>query len=420
MIMRRLLFACATAVAMLAVVGCEDVIGPVGNPVDLSYKACAGSLDNPEWFAVQDGAGSWQRVTASASGSYDFQLSSGKGGIAIFTEDRGLFFMFATTEEFQANLPACNGSVRDVSGSVTGYATADNVQFWLGNALDVVFGSAPAPQPFLVSSVDATATDLIAVRYRTSSGNGVSFQAFPSNVFIRRNVTGSSTNTVDFSSSTEAGAPLLRSLNVTNLSSGEKLRVVSYLGLPTTVGSIAAYETDPSFVSGSVVADFYGIPSSRLAAGETQMIFVEAEHAINADSKEYRAVTSTFTDPTDRSISLGPTLGTVSVAGTSRPSASYNVQAAYDNIFDVVFSQGSGTTFRQAEVVASSGYFDGASSVTLSVPNLSGVSGFLSSWLIVPGVATTWDFVATDADYSVLTFRPATYQRGERYGLFTP
>jgi hypothetical protein len=405
---------------MVAVVGCEDVIGPVGDPVDLSYAACLGASDNPEWLAVQDGDGSWQRVTPSASGSFDFTLSSGKGGIAIFTEDRGLYFVFATTEELQANLPACNGSVRNVSGQATGFATADNVQFWMGNSQDVIFAGLPAPQSFTLPAVDATATDLIAVRYRTSSGAGVSFEAFPDNIFIRRNVSGTSTSTVDFASSTEAGLPLQRTVNVTNITAGEALRVVSYVGLSSTVGSIADYETNPSFTSGSMIAPFYGVSGSRLGAGESQMIYVEAEHAISSNSKEYRAVTSVFTDPSDRSITLGPTLGTVTVSGTSSPSASYNVQAAYDNLFDVVFSQGSGTSFRQAEVIATSAYLDGATSVTLTVPNLSGVNGFSSSWMIVPGIETSWDFVATDADFSVVNFGPMTYQRAERYGLFTP
>ena len=62
--MRRLLFACAS-IALIGLVACEDIVGPGGDPVDLSYAPCAGATDNPTWFAFQDGDGTWQRVNTS-------------------------------------------------------------------------------------------------------------------------------------------------------------------------------------------------------------------------------------------------------------------------------------------------------------------------------------------------------------------
>jgi hypothetical protein len=119
-------------------------------------------------------------------------------------------------------------------------------------------------------------------------------------------------------------------------------------------------------------------------------------------------------------LTLGPALGAVTVAGSSRPAATYNVQASYDKLFDVIFSQGNGSTARQIEVLATSAYLDGATTVTLAVPNLSGVAGFSSDWLLVPGVSSFWDFFAADADASLLRGRPIAFQGAQRASTFTP
>ena len=422
--MRRLLFACATAVVLIVGTGCEDILTPIGDPVDLSYSPCLGSPDNPTWFAFQDGDGGWQQVNQSVSGSYNFAIASGRGGIALYYppdgfDPEGLQVIYATTEEFQSVLPACNSSVRTVTGSVTGYATADNVQLQMGTINDVIFGSTTPPASFVLSGVDAPATDLVAVRYRTSSGGGSAFEAFPKNVFIRRNISGTSAGTVDFSSTTEAGAPLQRTLNVTNIGTGDALGVYSYLGLGSTLANIAAYEGSAALVSGSVTAPFYGIPAARLNAGETQMVRVLAVKSVGS-GEEGRIGTFVFTNPLDQSFTLGPALGTVTVTGSSRPTAAYNVQAAYDKLFDAVFTQGNGTSFRQEEIIATSGYLNGATSVSLQAPNLTGVGGFQSSWLLSTGVQSFWYFTATDAPLALLNSKALTYQGADRNGTFTP
>jgi hypothetical protein len=417
--MRRLLFGCATAVVLGGIVGCEDILTPLGDPVDLSFAPCIGAPDNPSWVAVQDGDGPWQQVTSTPSGSFDFTLSSGKGGVAMVTPDDGLLVAYATTEEFQSLLAVCNGSVRSLTGNVTGYAALDNVLLVIGTSTDVIFGSVTPPAAFMLLAVDATATDLVAVRYQNSSGGGSAFETFPNNVFIRRNVTGTSTSTVDFSSTTEAGSPLERQVNVTNLSAGEALRVYSNLALPTTLATIAVYEASSTPVSGSVTAPFWGIPAARLGAGESHMVHVSATKTVGSGGED-RFATFVFTNPVDQSMALGPSLGSVTVSGSSRPSVTYNAQVAYDKLFDVVFSQGNGSSFRQCEVLATSGYLDGATSVTLQVPNLAGVSGFQASWLLNTGVQSIWQFLATDAPITFLTGQATTYQGAERYATFTP
>jgi hypothetical protein len=112
----------------------------------------------------------------------------------------------------------------------------------------------------------------------------------------------------------------------------------------------------------------------------------------------------------------------VTVTGSSRPGATYSVQTQYDNLFDAVFEQGNGASFRRVEILATNGYLGGGalSTVTLAVPDLSGTSGFSSSWLLVPGISSTWTFLATDADLSILNSKPVTYQGADRITVFTP
>jgi hypothetical protein len=290
----------------------------------------------------------------------------------------------------------------------------------MGSSEDVVFGSTPAPAFFTLFGVEATATDLIAVRHRQSSGGAVTYELIPNSVFLRRNVSGTNTSIVDFSSATEAGAPLRREINVTNVVSGEGVGAYSFIALGSTVAPISEYELSTALVSGSVIAAFYGVPATRLNSGETHTTSVVARKVVG-QTEERRISSFVFTNPVDQSLSLGPALGPVTVTGTSRPSATYTVQAAYDNVFEAVFAQGSGSSARLIRVLSTSGYLDGATSVTLTVPNLVGVSGFSSSWLLVPGVSSYWAFQANDADLAAwLTDRPITYLAADRIAPFTP
>ena len=151
------------------------------------------------------------------------------------------------------------------------------------------------------------------------------------------------------------------------------------------------------------------------------MLYVGAAKTLTtANTHASRFMTSVFTNPSDKSMVLGPPLGNVALTGTARPTATYNVQNGYDNLYDVVYSQGSGASARQVEVVATNSYLDGATAVTLAVPDLSAVSGFSSSWLLVPGVPAGWAFLATNADIALLTGRPITYQGADRASVFTP
>lgn len=414
--MRSKLFACA-AIAMVGLVGCEDINGPVGDPVDLSYRACTGSTDAPTWFAVQDGDGDWQRVN-STSGAYNFSISSGRGGVAMYSDATGLFIVYASTEELESALPACNGSTRNVTGTVTGYTSGDRVRLSLGDAEDAFSGAEfAAPTSWGVGPLNPGVSDLVSVRYRTNVGSAtVVYEEFPDRILLRRNVTGTTTSLVDMLS-TEAFAPIQRDLAVTNMVGGEQLIVSSNVALNTTVGQIAFFEGQAVAGSGVAVAQFYGAPAAQLAAGEAHVIGVSAVRTVGGVDQS-RFATEVFSAPVDHSMTLGPALGSVSVTGSSRPSATYSVQSDYDGLFEVVFSQPGA----RVDILATKAYLGSSpgNSITIAMPNLTGVSGFSAEWGMIPGFSGTWQFLATNASIAIFTTQALSYRGAERVATFTP
>ena len=319
--MRRSLFALIAPVALTIVAGCEPSTDPdPGTPVNLSYAPCLGGADMPEWFAYQDGSAEWTRVNMSSSGAFNFTLRRGKGGIATYTADNGLFILYATTEELQANLPTCaGGSVRAVSGTVTGYAPLDNMDLVMGSVSTTVFGSQAAPASFAISDVGAAETDLVGIRYRTAATT-TTFERYPSRIFIRRGVTGTATSLVDFASTTESFAPVPQAVTVTNLTAGESLNIFSNVVMASTTANVSRYAAAAASFSGTVSAPFYGVPGAALAGTETQMLEVSALKS-GSSTQDIRLGTLVYTSSTDKTLTFGPTLGPISLTGTSRPAA---------------------------------------------------------------------------------------------------
>src|SRR4051812_30989199 len=100
--MRKALLA-GLGAAVIGISACEDPNGPDnGTPVAITWSGCTGAA-LPAWMAVQDGDGSWTRVTPTGN-VFSFTISSGRGGIATYSPDDGLYVQYLATEEMQATL----------------------------------------------------------------------------------------------------------------------------------------------------------------------------------------------------------------------------------------------------------------------------------------------------------------------------
>jgi hypothetical protein len=407
------------AAALFAVGGCatDGSTPPVGTPVTINWTPCVNDPAFPSWFAVQDGTGAWNRVT-SANGVFSFTISSGNGGVATYSGGQ-LTVLYATTAEIQGYAPACTGTNRTVTGTVTGYSSNQDVDIEMDGSGATVTGITPPPASFQLFNVSPGTSDVLAVR-STQSATSSTFLVTPSSVFIRRGQSASSLAAIDMNSATEASVPVSRTATIANVANNETLLALSGVITPTTSIAVSEYEVALGTVSGNVAALFYGLPSARLVAGESQQLVVVSSATLSASSASNRFVATTFSDAADKSLTLGPVLNTVTIGGSARPSASYAIQSGYDQIFQMDLDQSSGISSKTIEVIVTRGYLGAsASAVTLLVPDLSGVAGFSTAWLMTPGSSATWTFYA-GSDALIAGSAAQGFTAASRTGSFVP
>jgi hypothetical protein len=400
----------------MAIAACTTDTGPsTGNPVTINWAPCINSSDFPAWFAVQDGGGAWTKV-ASSNGVFTFTVNSDKAGVAAYANGL-LTVVYATTAELNSTRPSCTGSRRAVTGTVTGYTALDAIDIEMDEGSASVSGATAAPAAFQLTDVAPGASDVLAVRSRTSVVGGSTIQQTPSAVFIRRAQTNSPLATLDLNSTAESGAPQSRTVTVTNMAGNEILDALSFLSTPTSSITMSTYSASLGTVSGNVAALFYGLASTRLGSGDSQELQVVATKTISASSSESRYVSTIFTDATDKSVTLLSALGTISIA-TAGPSASYVIQSGYDQTFELDLDQGSKSTAKSIQLLMTRAYSGAtATAVTLLVPDLTSVSGFLPAWLLTTGTSARWTFFA--GSYSLSTAAEA-YTAGSRTATFVP
>jgi hypothetical protein len=415
--MRRPFLSTVIPVALVAIAACTNDTSPGGgNPVTINWAPCINSSDFPAWFAVQDGSGAWTKV-ASSNGVFTFTVNSDKAGVAAYSNGQ-LTIVYATTTELNGLKPSCTGSRRTVTGTVTGYTVLDGVDIQMDQGSASVSGSTAAPASFQLTDVAPGPSDVLAVRSRTSLSGGSTIQQTPSAVFIRRAQTNSPLATLDLNSTVESGAPQSKTVTVTNMASNEILDADSFLTTPTSSITMSTYSASLGTVTGNVAALFYGLASARLGTGDAQELQVAATKTLSASSSESRYVSTIFTDAADKAVTLLSALGTITIAGTARPSASYVIQSGYDQTFELDLDQGSGSAAKSIQLLMTRAYAGAtATAVTLLVPDLTGISGFLPAWLLTTGSSAKWTFFA--GSYGLSTSAQA-YTAGSRTATFVP
>ena len=418
--MRRTFLGAIVFVALGAMVACTTDTGTTapGSPVTINWAPCINDVDAPSWFAVRDGTGGWIRILPT-NGAFTFTVKSVKVSIATYANGT-LSVAYATPTEFNAYAPTCASARRTVNGSVTGYTSLDAINIQAEQSGVFVSGSQTAPASFTLSNVTPAVFDVVAVRSR-STVVGSTFQSTPTSVFVRRGQTTSPLGLVDLNSATEAGAPLSKTATIVNAATNENLFIEASLNTATTGIPMASYSSTLGTVTGNVTAPFSGVASTRLTTGETQTLDVQASKPTSSTVTDSRFATATYTDVADKTVTLGPALGAVTVTGTSRPTGSYAIQPGYDQLFELDLDQGTGVTARYIQIIMTRGYAGAsASQVALDVPDLTGLPGFGTSWLLAPGSAATWTFYAANATIGIFVHNNQTYMGASRTSNFVP
>lgn len=384
--------ATATGVANAAATFSLKVIQPPvssGN-VTWSFGFC-GAAEQPIWVAAQNATGSWQRVTGVAN-SYSFSISA-NGGVAYVTQngadDYSLNLFYGSLSELQARGGAVcpTAATKTVLGSVAGLnaGALGRAQVTLGSASAIVVAPSTA---FTLSEVASGVLDLVAAR---STTNLSTFATVTDKLIIRRGLNpanGSTLPVLDFNAA-EAFDPDVKSVSITN-ANGEMVSVSTVYS--TGTGSSALLGSDLPAVT--TTRSFYAVPTAKQATGDLHLLSGSAIVSGGSSNATVRTATLVFKDAVNQTLPLGATLATpiFSTVATSpylRPRITLAQQADYSRFWIVGYTQGSGSLARAATILMTQGYL-GSAAFDHTIPDFSGVNGWLNTWGLQAGTSVTY------------------------------
>ncbi len=355
-----------------------------GTTVTLSYCAA----DAPIWLAYQDGTGAWIRATPnSGTNTYAFPIASGKLGVAtVDTVGTGfdLNVTYATTAEANGfgsavGVGVCGG--KTINGSVANVSNAQIAYVTLGYSTAFVIPITSSV--FALTKVAAGAQDLFASRLDATTQRA-------DKLILRRGLNiadGGSLAVLDFNAA-EAFVPTSANVTVTGL--GADTASIGSLFNGTRGSTFGFIGTISDYLAATGAAAYDAVPLAQLAAGELQQLFASASTANNDQNSRFSAVY--FRGPTDRSLALGPVLSTPTLTrltggAYSRVRAQLAVQSEYSRFFNAEFSQSA--LFRNTSIGATTSYVGGGA-WDLSIPDLSGATGWNPTWGLQNGTGIDW------------------------------
>lgn len=383
--------------------GVTGVTATVSLTVAAPPPPAAGSIawtycgtDRPLFFAVQDGAGAWTRIAPSADGVFRFDVTQSRGGIATVqangTANTLNVYYLTKTEIEQFGTTFCDDpAARSLAGSIGGAAATDLVYVGFGNRSTTVVPSQGST--WSLANVQGGTRDLIASR-STLSLSGLNVNYTLAGLIIRRGVRATASpgpSTLDFAGG-EAFAPAAANVTLAN-TSGELLTLITQFTTATGSGAPLALEVSPS---PTTTRTWRGVPANRTQAGDVHTLIASATPSTQ-NSLIGRQVTLYSAAVADRTLTFGPALGpvttgTVSGGGMVRLRTQYTIQSAYDRFYVAQYQQTSNGRISQVQV--SRGYLQGAANYDVTIPDLSGVTGWQATYALASGVGVTWTFAA--------------------------
>lgn len=356
--------------------------GGTGNvTVDFSNCPTAGK---PVWFAYQDSNGTWTQTLPTAD-VYRFNVTGTKGGYA-FSLGGSPFHVstrLLTLEELKApeNQMVCpaapSGSTsKTVRGTFTDFTTGGRNQVGLGGASMSIWDYGATAGDFQLNDVPAGPQDLIAYR-QYANGSVLNDRAI-----IRRDLDiahNGQLTSIDFNSS-EAFVPASATIVVRGATGPLQASMGYRTGAQCVLNGLT--NSDPEMKLGSAIR---GIPAARQRAGDFHSLSVW-----EYGDTTWRLATQNFHALADQVFELPPLLAApaVSVVPGAYPrlQAVLTVPAEYNR--DVSFSYGFTS-------IAASRAWLGATTFTLTPPDLSGVTGFRRSASTSSGLQNSWTVRAT-------------------------
>ena len=371
----------ASPLLALSIASCRDSTGPgAGDLVELLLDFCA--TETPSFFAVQNEGGQWTRVSPDAFGTFAFEATE-KVGLAIIHQDGSGFsseYIFAARSDLEpmsSRSCAEQSGVKDLSGTVANLPPGSAAMISMAGQFDYLTAPSTA---YSLPDLPSGPLDLIAHREVVGVTDVV-----PDRIIVRRaqdRTNGSSIPLLDFAS-TEAQPLTTHSFTASGVSANEDNYFL--LSFSTNTTKDHSLSDLGSFTSGS--QSLYGVPGGLTQAGDLHEldVFADAGSSYRGESQYYRL-------PTSRTVALGPALNvpTVSTVATAplRLRTQLVSQSQYGSLMSVFYQQG--TTRRT--VVTQTSAFTGGTPATwdVTIPNLTGVSGFPAGSSLQSGTQTDW------------------------------
>lgn len=365
---------------------------PSGGSIAWTY--CG--TDRPAFFAVQDGSGPWTRVTAGTDGVFRFDLTQSRGGVAAVQANgtaNTLNVYYLTKDEMtvQGRQFCDDAGTRTLSGSVSGAAATDLVFVGFGARSTSVVPSQSTN--WSLANVLGGTRDLVASRAAFAL-NGLSVSYTLSNLIIRRGVnaaTGASQPVLNFGGS-EAFTPATANVTFAN-GGGELFTFITQFATANGTTTPLTIDVSPA---ATTTRQWRGVPAARQVAGDLHTLIASATPSAQS-SLTGRQVIRYTTAMADQTLTFGPALSSVSTStvaggGMVRLRSQYTIQSSYDRFYVAQYQQSSNGRINQ--VLASRGYLQGGTSYDATLPDLSGVSGWLAAYGLASGVPVTWTFSA--------------------------
>lgn len=437
---------------------------PAGDEV--AYLFCDPD-DVPDYFAYQDGTGTWRTVTGVANGavtSYPFALSQGYGGVLMVFREEAAVRAASRNAGRMTNLlktdPGRSGPLSQLRAS-TGTSTAALAEVyytWLlygsgaelaldglvacaqdppaktvsGNVIGVspgaygivsvgyitkIFDGAASSNPMTFADVPGGPVDLIASR--TTPGNT------PDRILLARNLSlldgGTLPADINYTGS-GSSAPATAAATVTG-GAGDDLEI--FVDLVTANGQAGLwFDLSPSPDANRVWA---GLSPTVMQSSDLHGLFVFA--SASDGSGDLRHAIKYVGPVEDQTLTLGPVINPLAssqVDGGTYPRFRFQnaLPAEYDKRLTIdVFGPGLGNGY---SILATGAWLDAAGSLgafDITMPDVAGLAGFPAAARLTPG---TNDVVVSAAGWvngpGIFDLRPtlgAEHKESTRYGTIT-
>lgn len=373
--------------------GCYDSGGysyptdPGGRPSAVDIVFCADQA--PAWMAAQDGDGAFKRVTPSVAGNLATvhltlsethaafvkasEFESGLSTVAVYYGAAGDLRIAG-----EEHPESCGVATRTVSGTASGLDSTD-IAIVSADRSSLDFVSRDEGPAFALGSVTPGPQELVATRERFN-GNDLELTG----IIVRQALEiGASGEIPELNfNSDEVVLPLTRRVSLTGV--GGSTTVLS--GFRTVHGTERFMARTSLSQNGTVPIGL--IPGGLLATGGVQFVTATTPPVLN--SNVVRSVTKYFTTPADQlldfaTISASPIVTSEASSGAFLR-ARFATEPAYDMLTTVSYQQGSSIM----SVSMTPSYAARLGGYELTLPDLSGVEGFQSRWLLQAGTSVLW------------------------------